>query len=1339
MAKGAKRKTKWVSLSLANANTKTSNATGSDSEQTQVHHHQQQHHGEGHRHKMHNGATSLAAKVGKEFAPRTDVIIEEQQQQHQQKEMQGNERVQEQSGNRTDTSTGSDCVAGSERRPIGSYHRRRPPPYNNSRTSWSGGAASTGSNNGRSGHYHRNGYYGNGGGYYGAGKRSHYEHYPRRQQPSASTNRTTSGEGGETGGTTINDDEYTRITTPRQDVLFKKGYLSRPKPSVATASTSNTGSSSIAATTSEGSDGGNGGSNSISTTESITSEYGGSYAADGSQLIDYSYPCIPCGYFTETGVLVMNGFAVDNNGFSYFNGGQTYIYPPNYNNCQPSPPTDTTSAGDQTTDSMLYANDNATDETNANESTDLLDGSSPNHAPPVGDVEAVAQYDSNTAAVVAYGECGDTAGDGQFYANGALPTLEQVPEEIIPNGEPQLAGELMAADAAAAATAAGAVCDVQEPQDYSENGFFPYTNGYDFAQFYNSLCYPNWFMEQCRMYDDAGLPLYCGGEYAMTNEEVYGHQPSFKKRKKRFRTFEEMPAVNGNSYDVGNATSAMMLEPNATGSETTECVPESQVPSKDAPLQSYQLNADVQEFQPAALPVANSLPNAAKIGDVCTTSNDKVVHHSTKPGNAQPVARSRHPVAPKASKSTSKVVAAVPAAAQAAVTSESATAPNSSPVPVGGKPTSSKANRKKDLIESTLAFAAQNIDLTRPKAAASVSHESDLCWSTIDRNGRKKRVASELPEQDAVTAPGAEKESAAEERANTKHTNGDTVQPVAPTQAAPTTVECSTVPDANGNREQPTKSKKKTHKHKRQQLRKSVGNFSKQPLEGFQLIEPEFSSSAAGHRRGRSGDKAGRAETITPKASNEEATQNVEVSNEKQPSSVSDGLEQETASCEGASRVIEEVAEVATTDVYCDKESDGVPAEVSPTEENVALEVEELIAQKVIPSLAVAVAVEEKTNLNETETEMHHQQTMSVDVEQLEDKEQEPEVEVIAEGVIEESKNDSKSVAQEPEAVEEVFNHVAEGDVEILQEPTELDSTLCVEELIVPHDLDESSAVLSLPVEQHQTMDVQLTIDTHVLTSAAKQLTISSVSSPKLPTLEEDETEEQADGADDGIGSEGDDARPKRGSVSGAGYTESIDSGLQSPAPCGGVASPETSSMVSSIESQPASGESSQSALTQVVGSWLLRKLEVHETEELFVLPSNPLLIQRLERFHQLQRRERRERLRGVITSESEGDEEEEYDLEGEDTDSDYMSDGQGRLDRTQSDDANSSQPGSPLNSTQQEGADAAPKTLPDDAGTLLVGLDEGKRQAPAVHANGEHKSAAMVHRAADSKRCSIM
>ncbi|XP_015594217.1 uncharacterized protein LOC107267265 isoform X2 [Cephus cinctus] len=38
----------------------------------------------------------------------------------------------------------------------------------------------------------------------------------------------------------FNEDEYTRITTPRQDVLFKKGYLSQKKPWASTASTSAT-------------------------------------------------------------------------------------------------------------------------------------------------------------------------------------------------------------------------------------------------------------------------------------------------------------------------------------------------------------------------------------------------------------------------------------------------------------------------------------------------------------------------------------------------------------------------------------------------------------------------------------------------------------------------------------------------------------------------------------------------------------------------------------------------------------------------------------------------------------------------------------------------------------------------------------------------------------------------------------------------------------------------------------------------------------------------------------------------------------------------------------------
>lgn len=40
----------------------------------------------------------------------------------------------------------------------------------------------------------------------------------------------------------FNEDEYTRITTPRQDMLFKKGYLSKKKPWSGNANTSATSS-----------------------------------------------------------------------------------------------------------------------------------------------------------------------------------------------------------------------------------------------------------------------------------------------------------------------------------------------------------------------------------------------------------------------------------------------------------------------------------------------------------------------------------------------------------------------------------------------------------------------------------------------------------------------------------------------------------------------------------------------------------------------------------------------------------------------------------------------------------------------------------------------------------------------------------------------------------------------------------------------------------------------------------------------------------------------------------------------------------------------------------------
>ncbi|XP_063930201.1 titin-like isoform X2 [Zophobas morio] len=96
---------------------------------------------------------------------------------------------------------------------------------------------------------------------------------------------------------TFNEDEYTRITTPRQDVLFKKGYLNKPKTYQTQTSTGNS-------TTSTGNSTGNG-----------TPDH---------QSTDLEY---------ESQFVFPNGF-VDQNGIYYVNSFEPYpvmVYnPPTY-------------------------------------------------------------------------------------------------------------------------------------------------------------------------------------------------------------------------------------------------------------------------------------------------------------------------------------------------------------------------------------------------------------------------------------------------------------------------------------------------------------------------------------------------------------------------------------------------------------------------------------------------------------------------------------------------------------------------------------------------------------------------------------------------------------------------------------------------------------------------------------------------------------------------------------------------------------------------------------------------------------------------------------------------
>ncbi|KAG5870592.1 hypothetical protein JTB14_018722 [Gonioctena quinquepunctata] len=104
---------------------------------------------------------------------------------------------------------------------------------------------------------------------------------------------------------TFNEDEYTRITTPRQDVLFKKGYLNKPRSYQTQTSTSTS-------TNSTGNSTGNG--------------------TPDEQLTDLDY---------ESQFVFPNGF-VDQNGIYFLNSFETYplmLYNPStyydeFSNCK---------------------------------------------------------------------------------------------------------------------------------------------------------------------------------------------------------------------------------------------------------------------------------------------------------------------------------------------------------------------------------------------------------------------------------------------------------------------------------------------------------------------------------------------------------------------------------------------------------------------------------------------------------------------------------------------------------------------------------------------------------------------------------------------------------------------------------------------------------------------------------------------------------------------------------------------------------------------------------------------------------------------------------------------
>ncbi|XP_055620176.1 uncharacterized protein LOC129764748 [Toxorhynchites rutilus septentrionalis] len=542
--------------------------------------------------------------------------------------------------------------------------------------------------------------------------------------------------------TVINEDEYTKITTPRQDVLFKKGYLSRPKRNgSATTTISEDGmitASSFANGTVDESDVMTA-SGSVSATESIMSD--ATYLTEG-HFVDYPTPYPYFGYFDQSGVLVMNGFAVDNSGFSYMNGGQTYIYPPNYH-CQPTFEGDNQMAG-------LIVNGSVAEPSVEPIHSEVIKNSHTMDATGIGDS---ACCDSNS---LENNDSVESEGASRFQQ------AEWISDdgETLVNGTVHEQGRVSEVDNTDNS-------DQQVPQEQIDMNF--YVNGYDYAQLYNTFYYPSCVMAPLTVFENVPFYDQCG----FINEDYDSRAHSFKKRKKRYRNWEENTALSS------------ILEP--------ELAPSAEVSAIDAGVKYNAETRTTSEIPPNEL--TKNVPS--------NESSATLLERS--PEARKPDDRSQINQAPQ--------------------------------MPIMKLKMSLPKSRKKNLIESTLAFAMQNIDLTKEAACrqseCEVRRSEENAWKTM-RNG-KEIIAEEDRELRFIDTTSMTKmasikeipESCFNEERSYETTKQENVL-VAQAQQEVSTDQ-KNIASRKG---------KKTAKGKGRKQKKNI--FSQQQ-KGFELIEPEFS------------------------------------------------------------------------------------------------------------------------------------------------------------------------------------------------------------------------------------------------------------------------------------------------------------------------------------------------------------------------------------------------------------------------------------------------------------------------------------------------------------------
>ncbi|XP_063708153.1 calponin homology domain-containing protein DDB_G0272472-like [Culicoides brevitarsis] len=607
----------------------------------------------------------------------------------------------------------------------------------------------------------------------------------------------------------FNEDEYTRITTPRQDVLFKKGYLSRPKTQPVTPT------------------------HQPYNNVPVDGFYPGAYiTADSPPLAingaltppnGADYPFIPAGHGAFMSDALNNVYG---NPVFFMPYHQDIFYPPSdleigdtynmYNNNLYSPPLLEEQDGSVSQPVTSATSTNCSDESESSEevvttATEPTEASTEISAP---------EKETETAQNPEETSVEKTVEDQE------TPKTEENPEEVVTNVSPGC----------------------------FENGYDslnPYLNPYTPVYYYPMPFYPVPPMGPYSPNEFYQSPEVVAGANGFGGGVENGRYNKYPKRKKRYRKTLSSSGTSITDYSEDESMGqheAMTNSGSGDSGFTDATATKNELPAEKHPMapctpelsineiiaHQSTLNVEVPEFRPKqSQPITNGFYNTSSYNKHNYYNNNKKTwYHSNRETTREKSTKtpSTQLVEEKTKQTKSNISVRKPLADKKLQSSEipvvventvnNVNNGNSTKPSIKKRPTN-PVLEKKILIESTKNIEMQNIDLMKSKIETLTRNDVRIETTWVVVGGKRKMIQEEIP---------IEREKTKEETKNEPETNSIDVSPSLPAVVTTTN---------NGQAKKPSRKAKQKNKP---QHKRNAQQGKNTKLQGFVIEEPTFTS-----------------------------------------------------------------------------------------------------------------------------------------------------------------------------------------------------------------------------------------------------------------------------------------------------------------------------------------------------------------------------------------------------------------------------------------------------------------------------------------------------------------